>query len=70
MYTCEYSRKCSRCGDAFAVASRWRCASLQNYMKAQEAGNPEALKGFVGGFNSQAKFLMPLVSKHLMSKKS
>lgn len=37
-------------------------------MRAQEEGDPEALKGFVEGFNSQAKFLMPLMSKNESAK--
>ncbi|KAI6226684.1 hypothetical protein M3Y95_00646700 [Aphelenchoides besseyi] len=41
---------------------------LEKYMKAQEEGDPEALKDFVSGFNSQAKFLMPLVSKNESAK--
>lgn len=37
-------------------------------MKAQMEGDPEALKGFVNGFNSQARFLMPLISKNESAK--
>ncbi|CAD5224402.1 unnamed protein product [Bursaphelenchus okinawaensis] len=41
---------------------------LDQYIKAQESGDPEALKGFVEGFNSNAKFLMPLLSKNESAK--
>jgi hypothetical protein len=41
---------------------------LEQFMRAQEEGDPEALKGFVEGFNSQAKFLMPLISKNESAK--
>ncbi|CAD5232452.1 unnamed protein product [Bursaphelenchus xylophilus] len=41
---------------------------LEQYIKAQEEGDPEALKGFVEGFNNNAKFLMPLLSKNESAK--
>lgn len=40
----------------------------KQFMRAQESGDPEALRGFVEGFNRHAKFLMPLMSKNESAK--
>ncbi|KAL3104637.1 hypothetical protein niasHT_022348 [Heterodera trifolii] len=37
---------------------------LQQYMKAKESGDVEALKGAMAGFNDRCKYLMPFISKN------
>uniref|UniRef100_A0A914HXM1 Potassium channel domain-containing protein n=1 Tax=Globodera rostochiensis TaxID=31243 RepID=A0A914HXM1_GLORO len=37
---------------------------LQQYMKAKENGDVEALKGAMAGFNDRCKYLMPFISKN------